>query len=153
MTKKQQELNKFLEEHLKSERIQYSKSSYAALFFFVKKKNSLLWPVQFTKLNIQWRYNMRIREENEWKAAFRTNKRLFKLLVMHFELCNFPATFQLMIDSLLQELIDIEKVIVYMNDILIFTKTLEEHCNIVGQILTFLKKNKLILQSKKYLFY
>ena len=96
---------------------------------------------------------MRIREENEWKAAFQTNKGLFKLLVMYFELCNFSAIFQLMIDSLLQELIDIEKVIVYMNDILIFTKTLEEHCNIVGQVLIILKKNKLILQLKKCSFH
>jgi len=40
-----------------------------------------------------------------------------------------------------------------MNNILIFTKTLEEHHNIVDQVLTILEKNKLILQSNKCLFY
>ena len=36
---------------------------------------------------------MRIREENELKAAFRTNSRLFEPLIMYFKLCNSPATF------------------------------------------------------------
>ena len=40
-----------------------------------------------------------------------------------------------------------------MRNILIFTETLEEHCNIVDQVLAILEKNKLTLQSKKYLFY
>jgi len=38
-----------------------------------------------------------------------------------------------------------EKVVVYMDNILIFTKTLEEHCNIVNQVLAILEKNKLTL--------
>jgi len=42
ITKEQQELNKFFEEHLKSEKIQHSKSPYATTFFFVKKNNSFL---------------------------------------------------------------------------------------------------------------
>jgi len=44
--KEQEELNKFLEEYLKSRRIRLSKSPCAAPFFFVKKKDSSLWPVQ-----------------------------------------------------------------------------------------------------------
>jgi len=56
-------------------------------------------------------------------------------------------------DSLLWELINTGKVIVYINNILIFTKTLEEHCNIVDQVLIILEKNKLTWQSKKCLFY
>jgi len=48
----------------------------------------------FTKLDIQWGYNnVRIRERNEWKAAFRTNRGLFEPLIMYFGLCNSPATF------------------------------------------------------------
>ena len=58
-----------------------------------------------------------------------------------------------MIDSFLWELINTEKVVVYMSNILIFTETLEEHYNIVDQVLAILEKNKLILQSKKCLFY
>ena len=61
---------------------------------------------------------------------------------------NLPATFQLMMDSILQELINIGKIIVYMDDILIFTKTIEEH-NIVDCILAMLERNKLTLQFKK----
>jgi len=53
-----------------------------------------------------------------------------------------------MMDSILQELINIGKIIVYMDDILIFTKTIEEH-NIVDCILAMLEINKLTLQFKK----
>jgi hypothetical protein len=102
---KQMELDKFIEEHLKSGRIRPSKSPSASLFFFVKKKDGSLRPVQdyrrlnevmiknkypllliqelidklrgkkyFTKLDICWGYNnMRIREGDKWKAAFRMN--------------------------------------------------------------------------------
>ena len=96
---------------------------------------------------------MRIREGDMLKAAFRTNKGLFEPLVMYFRLYNSSATFQLMMDSLLWELINTGKIVVYMNNILIFTKTLEEHHNIVDQVLAILEKNKLILQSNKCLFY
>ena len=55
----------------------------------------------FTKLNIWWGYNnVRIREGDEWKAAFRTNRGLFEPLVMYFGMCNSPTTFQLMMDTL-----------------------------------------------------
>ena len=108
----------------------------------------------FTKINIQWGYNnVRIREGDEWKAAFRTNSGLFKLLVIYFRLCNLPATFQLIIDSMLWELVNTGKVIVYIDNILIFTKTIEEHHNIVNNILVILERNKLTLQSKKYQFH
>jgi len=55
----------------------------------------------FTKLDIRWGYNnVRIKEGDEWKAVFRTNRELFELLVMYFGLCNSSATFQLMMDTL-----------------------------------------------------
>jgi len=86
----------------------------------------------FTKLNIQWGYNnVRIREGDEWKAAFQTNRGLFKSLVMYFGMCNSPATFQLMMDTLFCELIMSGKIIIYIDDILIFTQTMEEHRSIV----------------------
>jgi hypothetical protein len=48
----------------------------------------------FTKLDICWGYNnIWIRKWNEWKAAFKTNKGLFKPTVMFFGMCNSPATF------------------------------------------------------------
>jgi len=71
----------------------------------------------FTKLDIQWGYNnVRIREGDEWKAAFQTNRDLFEPLVMYFGMCNSPATFQLMMDTLFCELIMSGKIIIYMDD-------------------------------------
>ena len=48
----------------------------------------------FNKLDLIWGYNnVQIKEGNEWKAAFLTNKGLFELQVMYFRLCNLPGTF------------------------------------------------------------
>ena len=70
---------------------------------------------------------MRIREGDEWKVAFRTNQGLFEPLVMYFGICNSPVTFQLMMDTLFRELIMTGKIMIYMDDILIFIQTMEEH--------------------------
>ena len=106
----------------------------------------------FTKLNIQWGYNnVRIRERDEWKAAFRTNRGLFEPLVMYFG--NSPTTFQLMMDTLFHKLIMSGKIIIYMDNILIFTQTMEEHKSIVWQVLQILANNKLSLHPKKCKFH
>jgi len=56
--------------------------------------NKLKEAKYFNKLNIIWDYNnVQIKEGNEWKAAFLTNKRLFEPQVMYFRLCNSPGTF------------------------------------------------------------
>jgi hypothetical protein len=61
----------------------------------------------FTKLNIRWGYNnIRIKEGDEWKAAFITNKGLFEPTVMFFGLRNSPATFQAMMDDYFRDMID-----------------------------------------------
>jgi len=70
---------------------------------------------------------VRIKEGDEWKAAFQTNRGLFEPLVMYFGMCNSSATFQLMMDTLFRELIMTGKIVIYMDDILIFTQTMEEH--------------------------
>jgi hypothetical protein len=55
----------------------------------------------FVKMNIRWGYNnVRIREGDEWKAAFICKHGLYEPLVMFFSLCNSPATFQHMMDDL-----------------------------------------------------
>ena len=55
----------------------------------------------FTKLDVWWGYNnIQIQEGNEWKVAFKTNQGLFEPTVMFFGMCNSPATFQLMMDSI-----------------------------------------------------
>jgi len=96
---------------------------------------------------------MRIKEDDEWKAVFRTNRGLFELLVMYFGLCNSPATFQLMMDTLFWDLINQGRVVIYIDNILIFSKTLEEHSRIVKKVLKILNNNKLSIQTKKCYFH
>ena len=63
---------------------------------------------------------MRIKEGDEWKAVFKTNQGLFKLIIMFFGLTNSPATFQTMINYLFANLINGRSVVIYMDDISIF---------------------------------
>ena len=78
----------------------------------------------FTKLDIRWGYNnVCIKEGDEWKAAFITNKGLFEPTVMFFGLCNSPATFQAMMDDYFRDMIDEGWIAIYMDDILIHART------------------------------
>ena len=181
MLDEQKELDTFLEENLKSGRICPSKSPFPSAFFFIKKKDGKLRPVQdyqklnaitvkkryplplvselidklknakyFTKLDIRWGYNnIRMKEGDEWKAAFQTNRGLFEPLVMFFGLTNSPATFQTMMNSLFRDLINHGKVVIHMDDIMILTADLEEHRKIVTEVLQILRDNKLYLKHTK----
>ncbi len=56
----------------------------------------------FTVLDLQWGFNnMWIKEGDEWKAVFQTNRGLFEPTIMFFGLCNSPATFQTMMNDIL----------------------------------------------------
>jgi hypothetical protein len=104
----------------------------------------------FTKLDVRWGYNnVRIREGDEWKAAFRTNRGLFEPLVMYFSLTNSPATFQTMMNEIFQDLITKGVVSMYLNDILIFTNSLEEHRRITCLVLDRMREHKLYLRPEK----
>ena len=82
----------------------------------------------FTKLDVQWGYNnVRIKEGDGWKTAFKTNRGLFEPTVMFFGLTNSLATFQSMMNEILRDLINDGHVLVYLDDILIFTMTIKEH--------------------------
>ena len=94
--------------------------------------NKLQGAKYFTKLDICWGFNnVRMKEGDEWKAAFWTNQGLYEPLVMFFSLTNSPATFQTIMDAIFENLISEGVVVVYLDDILIFTKTLEEHQKVV----------------------
>jgi len=81
----------------------------------------------FNKLDLIWGYNnIRIKEEDEWKAAFLTNKGLFELQVMYFGLCNLPGMFQRMMNSIFQELLHERILANYMDNFMIKAKTIEE---------------------------
>ena len=81
----------------------------------------------FNKLDlIQGYNNVRIKEGDEQKAAFLTNKGLFEPQVMYFGLCNLPGTFQRMMNSIFQELLHKGILANYMDDFIIPAKTIEE---------------------------
>jgi Reverse transcriptase (RNA-dependent DNA polymerase) len=81
--------------------------------------------------------------------AFKTNRGLFEPTVMFFRMCNFPATFQAMMDDIFMTMIDNKLVIVYMDDILIFADTKEELERITKLVLEKLQEHDLFLQAKK----
>ena len=79
----------------------------------------------FTKLDVRWGYNnIRIKDGDQWKAAFKTNRGLFEPTVMFFGMCNSPATFQSMMDTTFKDLIDEGIIIIYMDDLFLFAKDL-----------------------------
>ena len=177
----QKTLQDFLEENLKTGRIQPSKSPYASPFFFMKKKDRKLWLIQdywklnqitipnkmplplikevinclngakvFSKMNVQWGFNnIRIKEGDKEKAAFITSEGLFKLTVMFPGLTNSPATFQTMMNTILQPVILEGHVQVYIDDILVYTQTKEECQAHIRWVLQILKENRLFLKLEK----
>jgi len=78
-------------------------------------------------LDLIWGYNnVQIKEGDKWKAAFLTNKGLFKPQVMYFRLCNLPETFQRMMNSIFWELLHEGVLANYMDNFVIPAKTMEE---------------------------
>jgi len=81
----------------------------------------------FNKLDLIWEYNnVQIKEGDEWRATFLTNKGLFEPQVMYFGLCNLPGTFQRMMNSIFQELLHEDVLANYIDDFVIPAKTMEE---------------------------
>ena len=81
----------------------------------------------FSKMDICWGYNnIRIKEGDEWKATFTTPFGLYEPLVMFFRQCNSPPTFQVFMDSTFGDMIAEGWLIIYMDDVLVFSETLEE---------------------------
>jgi hypothetical protein len=74
---------------------------------------------------------------------------MFEPLVMFFGLTNSPATFQTMMNDIFTDLIAEGHVVIYLDDILIFTKTLNEHRQIVLRVLEKLCSHKLYLKPEK----
>ena len=101
-------------------------------------------------MDLRWGYNnVRICEGDEWKAAFTTHKGSFKPLIMHFSLCNSPATFQMMMNEIFHDMSDV--CVVYIDDLMIFTSmdNQEEHDRIVLKVLRRLRDNDLFVKPEK----
>lgn len=107
----------------------------------------------FTKLDLKDGYHqIRIRKGDEWKTAFRTRYGHFEYLVMPFGLANAPATFQAYVNKALAGLVD-DFCVVYLDDILIFSKDRESHVEHVKQVLHRLRKYELYANLKKCEFF
>ena len=107
----------------------------------------------FNKLDLIWGYNnVQIKEGDEWKAMFLTNKRLFKPQVMYFGLYNFPGTFQRMMNSIFQELLDEGVLANYMDDFVIPAKIMEELKERTVRFLKIVEKHNLCFKRSKYDF-
>lgn len=82
----------------------------------------------FTKLDVRAGYNnVRIKDGDQWKAAFKTPLGLYEPIVMFFGLCNAPATFQAMMNDGFKDMIAEGWLVIYMDDILIHSKTQDVH--------------------------
>jgi len=104
----------------------------------------------FTKMDLRWSYdNVRIKEEDEWKAAFSMPEGSFEPMVMFFGLTNSPAMFQAMMDDLLRDLVVEEKVAVFINDVMIATEIKKGHDKIVEEVLKRLEENYLFVKPEK----
>jgi len=107
----------------------------------------------YTKLDIRDAYHsIRIAEGDEWKTAFRTKYGLFEYLVMPFGLTNAPATFQRWINDILREYLD-TACLVYLDDILIFSESLEQHRQDVRNIITKLGEHQIQFKAGKCEFH
>ena len=179
-------LKTFIKEQLERGYIRKSKSPYASAFFFIKKKDRKLRPIQdyrklnqhtirnkyplplipelisqvkdaniFSKLDIHWGYNnIRIKEGDQHKAAFKTKYGLYEPNVMFFGLTNSPATFQAMMDHILQPWADkwaIEDVngSWYMDDVLVASWNRKKHRQATHELLEILEANDLFLRPEK----
>ena len=103
-------------------------------------------------MDLKGAYNLiRMKEGEEWKTAFRTKYGLYEYLVMPFGLTNAPATFQAFINNVLREYLD-DCVVVYLDDILIFSKSLEDHRRHVHMVLKKLDEADLRVAPDKSFF-
>ena len=107
----------------------------------------------FTKLDLKDGYHLiRIRKGDEWKTAFRTRYGHYEYKVMPFGLVNAPATFQAMMNHILREFLD-HGVVVYLDNILIYSKNRKEHEVLVKKVLERLEQHDLAVSLKKSVFH
>jgi len=107
----------------------------------------------FTKLNLKNDYYLiHMAEGEEWKMAFKSRYGLYEYTVMPFGLCNLPSTFQGIINDVFRDMLDVG-VIAYMDDILIYSETIEEHVAMVSKVMDKLWKAGLCISIKKSTFH
>jgi hypothetical protein len=106
----------------------------------------------FSKIDLKSGYNqIRTREADEWNTTFKMNEELYKWLVMSLGLTNAPSTFMRLMNEVLKDFIG-KFVIVYLDDILVFSKTKEECMRHLRMVLRRLQQYKLLVNLKKCSF-
>jgi len=103
-----------------------------------------------TKLGLRWGYNnVRIKEGDEWKAAFTIHIGAYEPMVMYFRLTNSPTTFQTVINNLFRDLINQGNIVTFIDDILVATDTEEGYDELVEEVLKRLEENDLFVKPEK----
>jgi hypothetical protein len=106
----------------------------------------------FTKLDMRSSYHqVRMKKQDEFKTTFKTHHDHYEFKVMPFGLTNAPSTFQCLMNQLLQPFLR-KFVMVFLDDILIYSPTLDQHDDHLQQVLQVLKDNKLYLKLSKCSF-
>jgi len=107
----------------------------------------------FTKLDPKEGYHLiRMRKGDEHKTAFRTRYGQYEYKVMSFGLVNAPATFQTMMNKILREFLD-HGVVVYLDDILIYSENMDDHIKLVQKVLDQLEQHDLAVSLKMSVFH
>lgn len=115
----------------------------------IELKNRLRKSRIFTKLDQRSGFNnIRIKERDEWKTAFRTRYGHYEYLIMPFGLTNAPATCQMVVNDALRENLDVF-VICYMDDVLIYSEDEDNHRKHVEWVLQQLQRYGLKLKPEK----
>jgi hypothetical protein len=106
----------------------------------------------FSKLDLRYGYyKIRVRLEDVAKTAFQTHEGHYEFKVMPFGLTNAPTTFQATMNELFHPYLH-KHVLVFFDDILVYSKTWEEHMKHLGQVLSLLEENKFYAKMSKCAF-
>ena len=95
---------------------------------------------------------MRIKEGDEWKAAFSISEGAFEPIVIFFVLTNSPVTFQVMMNDLLRDMIETGDAAAFIDDVIVGTKTEKIHNNTVEEVLRRMAENDLFVKPEKYVW-
>ncbi|KAL0434120.1 UNVERIFIED_CONTAM: Retrovirus-related Pol polyprotein from transposon [Sesamum latifolium] len=146
------ELKKQLEELLDKGFIRPSISPWGAPVLFVKKKDGIERCHVFSKIDLRSGYwQLRIEEGSISKTAFRTRYGHYEFVVMPFGLTNAPAAFMSLMNKTLQPFLD-QFVIVFIDDILIYSRSPKEHEQHLRTVLQILRENNYMLNSANVSF-